>query len=172
MLAAAACSSQTPEVVDPVGSSTTVTSSPSGTAVTSTTAPVDWQLSALDPCTWLSAESATQLGLSGEGQQFRALGLRPACLWTAPDRRLTITHHATEPFTARPLAPEARTEQVRVGRHDGRRVEAAGQCQFDLAVTDASSVSIEVTTTQPDAPHGDACPIAQQAAAILEPRLP
>ena len=98
--------------------------------------------------------------------------LTPLCTWTATNHRLKIEHYLTEPVDARPLTSQARIEPVRIGRHEGRRVQPIDlQCQLDLAISDTSSISIE-WTVRPDGPQTDPCPLAEQAAAIVEPKLP
>jgi hypothetical protein len=161
---------------DPSAAPSTQATSTAGTTTTSatpsSTAVADERLAALDPCSWLSDREAERL-LGPEvrsGELFTGTD-RPMCQWITLEWRLQVIHFLT-PAARMPMPPDAKVEQVVVGRYQARRIERLDlYCTFELPMSPASVVTIGATLN-PDGSKEEPCKLAESAVAIIEPRLP
>jgi hypothetical protein len=166
LLLAQACTKVSDGTPTASGGSTT-SSSPSTAKTTTTTAGPD--LAGIAPCSLLTSAEVAQLGLAGASPDQDTVAGRPACLWGAPNLTIGIYVDAKNGLADLGTGGATRVEDRTIGGHQGRLVEKAETCDIDIAITPKSSVTVSVTALGgASAP----CPVAEPAAALVEPRLP
>jgi len=160
-------SNGTPSPATATATSTTVASAPPTSTTTTNAGP---SLAGVDPCALLTAADLTQLGLAGVQADRATVAGRLACNWSKPGAGLGVYVDQNRGLADLNTNRATRVEDRTVGSHQGRLVEKpGGYCDIDIAVTEKSSVTVSMTTL--DNPPA-ACPAAESAAALVEPRLP
>ncbi|WP_285498762.1 DUF3558 family protein [Actinokineospora sp. NBRC 105648] len=170
-LGLAGCAS--PTAGNPVPADGTSTGAPSRTTTptrTSTSSAPD--LSAVRPCALLSDSAVRALG-AGPGQEEK-VGKRRSCQWVVDKPNLADNYAiAVDLFPdlgIKDVVAQGSITNTKVGSHDAAesiRRGGAG-CVVTLAITETSRVDVAVA-------GGDAgalCPVARQAAALVEAELP
>jgi len=112
-------------------------------------------------------DEVAQLGLPTEPRSDTVTGRR-TCFWAKPNANLGIyvdPWRGLADLNANAIRVEART----VGGHQGRLLVKPDGCDFDIAVTEKSSITVSVLAFK-DPSEG--CSIAERAVAFVEPRLP
>jgi len=168
VLAAAGCS--TPEAGTPASEPGTSVLPPSATPLLpDTTQPTG--LAAIDACDLLTAQEATSLGAPPQGHADEILGLR-SCDWVTPEGVVSTTIDEELGIDELALSDASNITNVTIGRHRAKRaLEASGPgyCDIFFAIGDSANLSVSALYLN-DTPR--ACAVADQAAALIEPKLP
>jgi hypothetical protein len=170
----AGCSSETPGNATPTetadGGSTP--SFPDGTPTgEETTAPSDGDSGTadLEPCDLLTAEELTALGLPSEPFEEGELGPARRCQWQASGGN-GLDVAVMDDLGIDEVQSENTPRPLTIGSHDAAEYDGVlGTCVVAMAVTDSSRVDVLGTA------GGDmnkACDVANQAAKLVEPKLP
>jgi Protein of unknown function (DUF3558) len=168
-----ACGNQsagTPVATEPSGSTRSPTSSPTSRPPSSTSESVGSGLAALDPCELLTSADRAQLQLPG-GEPDSTAG-NPGCDWNrgASGGLVSVTIREDRGINQLNPGDAINVEDVAIGAHQGRRLEfPEGNCSFDIAITDASSVTVSALIVER---LTEACVLAQRAVILIEPKLP
>jgi len=128
-------------------------------------------LATIEACDLLTAQEVNSLGAPPQGRAEEVLGLR-RCDWggmeggvsTAIDEELGIDELV--------LSDASSVTEITIGRHQAKRaVETSGPgyCNVFFAVGDSANVSVLALYLN-DTPR--ACAVADQAAVLIEPKLP
>jgi Protein of unknown function (DUF3558) len=124
-----------------------------------------------DPCSLLNAAELTPLGFSGPGKTDSVKGA-PTCVWSKPEGTLGVVS-SPRGLGELNLGAATLVTPVTIGSHSGVRVQevegAVGDCGITLAVTNTSSMSVDAFIAGKTA---EACALAEQAARLVEPKLP
>jgi hypothetical protein len=124
-----------------------------------------------DPCALLDSEALAQLGYAGQGDKKTANGA-VTCIWAKPEGSIEVTL-SPRGVDELNLGSATKVEPTMIGGHAGKRVEelngVVGDCSFSLAISSRSSVSVGVFMAGETA---QACAQAEQAAKLVEPKLP
>ena len=157
---------------DDSGSDQTSSAVPGSTAVPTSTRPSAEAsaLGELNPCTLLT--EAEQGGLRLPSGEPGSLAGESRCRWNRGGGNgiVDVTLHVDKGIDQLNPAGASKVQDVDVGAHRGRRLEYAhGNCQFDIAVTDGSSVTVSALIVEQ---LTQACTLAEQAALVIEPKLP
>jgi len=127
-------------------------------------------LAALDPCELLTPAERAQLQLPG-GEPDNTGG-DPGCNWNkgADGGLVSVTVLESQGINQLNPGNATKIENVTIGTHQGRRLEfPEGNCSFDIAITNASSVTVAALVAEK---LPEACVLAQRAANLIEPKLP
>lgn len=169
VLAAAGCSVS--QAVAPDGQpGTPVPPSSQASPPPSTSPPTG--LATMEACGLLTAQEASSLGVPPQGRPEEVLGLR-RCDWGGTDGG-GISTGINEKFGIDGLnfADASSVTDLTIGRHQAKRaVEGSGPgyCDITFAVGGRANVSVLALYLN-DTPR--ACSVADQAAALIEPKLP
>jgi hypothetical protein len=140
------------------------------TPVPSSTSPTG--LAAIQACDLLTAQDAISLGLRPQGETDKILGLR-RCDWTIPGGDgVSTSIDEKGGINELNLAGASSVTDVTIGRHRAKRaVEGSGPgyCDVFFAVGDTASVGVTALYLNDT---GRACAVADQAAVLVEPKLP
>ncbi|MGQ0777198.1 MAG: DUF3558 family protein [Pseudonocardiales bacterium] len=171
ILAAAGCS--VPEAGTPAGQPGPSGPPPSqASPPPSTNSPSPTRLAAIEACELLSAQEVSSLGVPSQGRPEEVLGLR-RCDWGGPDGGGISTGINEElGIDGLNLTDASSVTDITIGRHRAKRaVEGSGPgyCDIIFAVGDSANVSVLALYLN-DTPR--ACSVADQAAALIEPKLP
>ncbi|MGQ0778275.1 MAG: DUF3558 family protein [Pseudonocardiales bacterium] len=164
ILAAAACS--VPAGIPAGEPGTSVPQHPSQTSPASPNG-----MAAIEACDLLTAQEAGSLGVPPQGQANEILGLR-SCDWTTPEGVVSTTIDEELGTDDLVLSDASSITGVTIGRHQAKRaveISGPGYCDVFFAVGDSANVSVSALYL------GDtsrACSVADQAAALVEPKLP
>jgi Protein of unknown function (DUF3558) len=164
-----ACGDQragTPVVAEPSGSTRSSTSRPPS----STSESAGSGLAALDPCELLTPAERAQLQLP-DGEPDSTAG-NPGCDWNkgADGGLVSVTIRESRGINQLNPGDATSVEDVAIGAHQGRRLEfPEGNCSIDIAITDASSVTVSALVVER---LTEACVLAQRAVILIEPKLP
>jgi uncharacterized protein DUF3558 len=137
---------------------------------TTTSASGGSDLGQLDPCELLTDGERAQLQLPA-GKPDTTAG-NPGCDWNkgADGGIVSVTIRQNRGIDDLNPGNATRVEDVPIGAHQGRRLEfPEGNCNFDVAITDKSSVTVSALIVEKVA---EACALAQQAVNLIEPKLP
>lgn len=168
MLTVAACNSQTPGQAS--GTTTTDgggTQTTSGGGDTSTSTGGSGSLPVDQPCSLLSSADLQQLGVSDQPTQDM-VGTAHTCeLDTDSDH--IIVGIRTNAGLADLTGPAAITD-TQVGHHQAKEMKdtSANSCLVSVGVSDTSRIDVTATGDGTDNP----CTAAENAAKLVEPRLP
>jgi Protein of unknown function (DUF3558) len=171
-IALVGCSSETPGEANP-GDSTDGGSVPSFEETGSTETPTEPSedpgsgTGDLEPCELLSAQDASALGLPGQGEESDVVSSR-GCQWQTSGSH-TVTIGLFEDAGIGDVVSDTSPKPLTVGSHDAVEYTGGGTCGVAIAVTDSSRVDVLGTA------GGDltrACQVANQAAELVEPKLP
>lgn len=139
--------------------------SPPGTA-----SPTD--LAAITACDLLTSQETNSLGLPSQGSPDEIDGLR-RCDWTSPGGGGIATGiNEKRGIDGLNLTEATNVTDVMIGRHQAKRaVEGSGPgyCEVIFAVGANANVSVLALYLN-DTPR--ACAVADQAAVLIEPKLP
>lgn len=170
------CSSETPGAATPGG---TPTAEPGGdglpsfpetdttTGSSSTTDGSGAGTEGLAACDLLTSAELGDLGLPPAGEQ-RDVGPARGCQWQTSGSH-TLTVGVLDDLGTGEVVADATPEPLTVGSHQAVRYTSGGTCGMSVAVTDSSRVDVLGTA------GGDlarACDVADQAARLVEPKLP
>lgn len=154
-LALAACSGGGSGNTTPTASSTTSNSAPSSSA--------DNPVAAIDPCTLLSQDEVTSLGLTSRGPE--TAGKSRGCGWAkGASYAIGIYADASQGLDA---LRAANSTTISLSSHDAMQTPSGIDCGVDIAITKVSSVGISVESA-----GNNPCAIATQYATLIEPKLP
>jgi hypothetical protein len=148
-----------------IGSAACTGGGTSGTATTPpTTSTTANPVAAIDPCGLLSQSDMTSLGLTSTGPEKTAKSR--GCGWDkGASYSVGIYADSSQGLD------ELRADNSTTGSlqsHDAIQTQNSSiDCLFDIAVTKTSSIDVSV-----EAGIGNACQLAQQYAALIEPKLP
>lgn len=169
VLAAASCSLP-PAAIPPGEPGLSARLFPSGSPPPSAAPPTG--LAAIEVCDLLTAQEASSLSVPSQGRPDEVIGLR-SCDWTSLGGggvAATIDEESgIDQFT---FADASSVTDITIGHHRAKRAEEGsgpGYCDVHFAVGDSASVSM-VALYLNDTPQ--ACAVADQAAAFIEPKLP
>lgn len=122
----------------------------------------------LEPCDLLEAQDLTALGLPSENDQ-QDIGPARGCQWQASGSH-TVTIGVIDELGIGEVQSQTTPEPKTVGGHDAvQYTGGAGVCAVAIAVSDSSRVDVSGVA------GGDmtrACQVANQAAELVEPKLP
>lgn len=176
LVGAVGCSSTTPGVPNPGGSTsgpaTTSADEPTDEPTTSADAP-ESPLASVDPCELLDAAALSSLGITAEGAEVTVGGAR-GCRWRVRKDSVsdsyTIGTAIYEELGLKDVVADGDTKEITVnGRDAVERLGVGGTaCAVALAVTDTSRVDVVAT----GADGKSLCPAVNQAAKLVEPELP
>lgn len=128
-------------------------------------------LAALEPCGLLTDGERAQLRVPA-GEPDTSAG-NPGCDWNQPGLDsgvISVTVRASTGIGELNPSNATTVQDVTIGAHQGRRLEfPEGHCDFDLAITEKSSVTVSALITNRVA---EACALAAQAVTFIEPKLP
>lgn len=134
-------------------------------------------LDALAPCTLLTQEARTTLGLRA-GQDRVNDGHR-VCAFLADDKTFVVSLMVYGDEGLDGIVPETILKKLaKVGAHDAvTHHEGKSICVVSLAVGESASVDVGAAAAKPvkDATPDDlahSCQVAERAAGLVEPRLP
>ncbi len=129
-------------------------------------------LAAIEACDLLTAQEASSLGMRPQGRAEKISYLR-RCGWTTPGGGGVSTgineHLGIDGLN---LADASSVTDVRIGRHQAKRALdgiGRGYCEIDFAVGDTANVSVLALYRNDTA---RACAVADQAAVLVESKLP
>jgi len=129
-------------------------------------------LAAIEACDLLTVQEASSLGLSPQGSADKLGGLR-ICDWSTPGGDgISATIDEEDGIDGLNLSDASSVIDVMIGRHRVKRaVETSGPgyCNVYFAIGDTASVIVQALYLN-DTPT--ACSVADQAAALIEPKLP
>lgn len=169
----AGCSSETPGNATPGDDANggSVPSFPEGSTTTDTppeTSTGGSGTADLQPCDLLSAEDLSALDLPASGEE-NELGPARTCQWQTSGSH-TVSVGVIDELGIDDVQSDSPPEPVTVGSHDAvQYVGVVGTCGVAIAVTESSRVDVLGTA------GGDmtkACEVANQAAELVEPKLP
>ncbi|HJP78545.1 MAG TPA: DUF3558 family protein [Pseudonocardiaceae bacterium] len=143
----------------------TGTAIPSSSSTTPTSAPQSSNnpVAAIDPCTLLSQDDLTNLGLTSTGPEHTAKSR--GCGWQkGPTYSLGIYADASQGIDE---LRDGSSTTAPLQSHDAIKTPSNVDCSIDIAITKSSSVSVSIAMT-----NGDECGIAMQYATLIEPKLP
>lgn len=168
LVALAGCTGERGGRATPAEPSGSASVSPPTSAPPATTSASGGGLAALDPCDLLTDGERAQLQLPN-GQPDTVAG-NPKCNWNpSGDGLVGATIRAETGIDDLDPSNATKVEDVTIGAHQARRLEfPEGDCSIDIAVTEKSSV----TVTAVGSDLTQACALAQQAATLIEPKLP
>lgn len=127
-------------------------------------------LAAIEACDLLTAQQARSLGLPPSEPADDILGLR-RCDWGGPDGGVSTTINEDLGIDGLNVAGASSVTDVTIGRHRAKRVvegSGPGYCSIAFAVGDSANVSVLASYLN-DTPRS--CSVADQAAALIEPKL-
>lgn len=128
-------------------------------------------LAGIKACDLLTAQELASLGVPPSGRPDEMLGLR-SCDWGTAEGGPSTTIDEELGIDELVLTDASSVTDVTIGRHRAKRaVESSGPgfCGVYFAVGDSANVSV-VALYLNDTPR--ACAVADQAAALIEPKLP
>ncbi len=128
-------------------------------------------LGAIEACDLLTAEEASALGVPPAGRPDEIAGLR-SCDWATPEGVVSTTIDEELGIDELVLTGASSVTDVAIGSHQAKRaVETSGPgyCDVFFAVGESANVSVSALYLN-DTPR--ACAVADQAAALIEPKLP
>jgi len=150
--------------------SSSPTRSPTSRPPSTTSGSAGSGLAALDPCELLTPAERAQLQLP-DGKPDNTAG-NPGCDWNkgAGGGVVRVTIRERRGINQLNPGDATKIENVTIGTHQGRRLEfPEGNCSFDIAITNASSVTVAALVAEK---LPEACVLAQRAANLIEPKLP
>lgn len=168
VLAAAACS--VPEVDTPTGEPSVSVPAPSNASRPPGTAQPTG-LAAIEACDLLTPEEATSLGVPAQGDAEEILGLR-RCDWATAEGTVSTGINEELGIDGLNLAGASIVTDVMIGSHQAKRVvegSGPGYCDIFFAVGDSANVGASALYLNDTL---RACAAADQAAALVEPKLP
>ncbi len=129
-------------------------------------------LAEIEACDLLTAQEASSLGMRPQGRAEKILHLR-RCDWTTPGGGgVTTGINERLGIDGLNLADASSVTDVRIGRHQAKRALdgiGRGYCEIDFAVGDTANVSVLAMYLNDTA---RACAVADQAAVLVESKLP
>lgn len=126
-------------------------------------------LASVDPCSTLTADEAGSLGLPPQGTPDDLAG-DPICDWRGDGGGLLVGFNDHLGVDGLNLADASSVSDVTIGTHTGLRAEEAdGYCSVYLSIGSDSNAQVQALFLN-DLPR--ACALVDQAAALIEPRLP
>ncbi|MGQ0773371.1 MAG: DUF3558 family protein [Pseudonocardiales bacterium] len=128
-------------------------------------------LAAIEACDLLTVREASSLGLSPPEPADEILGLR-RCDWKGVAGGISTTINEDRSINELVLTDASSVTDVTIGRHQAKRAletSGPGYCDVIFAVGDSANVSVLALYLN-DTPT--ACKVADQAAALIEPKLP
>jgi hypothetical protein len=128
-------------------------------------------LAAIEACDLLTATEATSVGVPPQGHADEILGLR-SCDWTTPEGVVSTTIDEELGIDELELADASSVTDVTIGRHRAKRAletSGPGYCDVFFAIGESANLSVSALYLD-DTPR--ACAVADQAAALVEPKLP
>lgn len=129
-------------------------------------------LATIEACDLLTAQEAGSLGMRPQGRAETVLGLR-RCDWSIPGGGGVSTGiNERRGIDKLNFTDASSVTDIRIGRHRAKRaVDARGRgyCEIDFAVGDNANVSVLALYPNDTA---RACAATDQAAALIEPKLP
>lgn len=128
-------------------------------------------LAALRPCEIFTTDEAVQLGLTEPGEP-NTLGGARGCDWTISGSHVTAIA-IWDKLGADDLTSRGRVSPTQVGGHKAKKIEdgfGKGMCGILLEVSRSSSVGVTITATRLDT--AKACLLVEQAAPVVERKLP
>ena len=128
-------------------------------------------LATIDACDLLTTEEATSLGVPPQGRPDEIVGLR-RCDWGTEEGGPSTTINEDLGIDGLNLDDASSVTDITVGQHQAKRVvegSGPGYCNVIFAVGDSANVSVLALYLN-DTPR--ACATADQAAALIEPKLP
>jgi Protein of unknown function (DUF3558) len=152
------------------GCATAVAGTPVATtdaATSGTEQPSSTVSASIDPCALLTGADIQRLGLVSRGPD--RLGPSRGCSWNKPGQyAVTIGVYDHDGFGDISTIGHVISNHP-VGTHDGRQVlDDDGGCGIALAITALSLVVVAVSNVD----ETQECPLADQYAVLIEPRLP
>lgn len=134
------------------------TDSPSGTASSS--------LTSLDPCSLLTKDDLTQLGVKLRGPDNSAKSR--GCAWQkGPTYEVGIYLNSSQGINE---LGAGGSNKVSLQSHDAIQLMGNGfSCLVDIAISDTTSVNVSVASS---GGQSQECQIATQYATLIEPKLP
>lgn len=169
LVLAAGCSAPKPGA--PADNPSTSVPPPSAQASLSTSTAPPSGLAAIEACELLTTQDASSLSLPPSEPARDILGLR-RCDWVGPDGGVSTTINEDLGIDGLNLADASSVTDVTIGRHQAKRVvegSGPGYCDVIFAVGDSANVSVLASYLN-DTPR--ACAVADQAATLIEPKLP
>jgi hypothetical protein len=172
-LCLAGCASETPGDATPgdTGNGGSLPSFPEGTETETTTEPSEEPGSGtedLEPCELLSAQDLAALGLPDEPDE-QDIGPARSCQWQASGSH-TVTIGVMDALSIGDVVSATTPQPKDVGSHQAvQYTDGAGLCAIAMPVTDSSRVDVSGVAGGDDA---KACDVANQAAELIEPKLP
>lgn len=128
-------------------------------------------LAAIETCDLLTAQELASLGIPPQGRPDEILGLR-SCNWGGAEGGPSTTINENLGIDGLNLTDASSVTDVTIGRHQAKRVlegSGPGYCDVIFAVGDSANVSVSALYLN-DTPR--ACSVVDQAAALVEPKLP
>lgn len=139
------------------------TPSASSTTSASASSNASNPVAAIDPCTLLSQDDVTKLGLTSRGPEDTAKSR--GCGWQkGPSYAVGIY---ADPSQGIDDLRAGNSTTVSMSSHDAIQTANGIDCLVDLAITKTSSVGVSIEVSS-----GNACGIATQYATLIEPKLP
>jgi hypothetical protein len=174
VLALAGCSQQTAGSAEPggdTGGGTGVPTIPGGETTgesTESSAPGGGPGTAdLQPCDMLSSDEQSRLQVTGGVEE--QVGPERSCRWTASGKH-SVAVGIVDDLGLGDVQSSGTTKQMKIGSHDAvQYTGGVSTCAFALGVTETSRVDVLAAA---NGNEQQACTIAQQAAALVEPKLP
>lgn len=128
-------------------------------------------LAAIEACDLLTAQEASSLNVPPQGRAEEVLGLR-RCDWGGAEGGVSTAIDEELGIDELVLSDASSVTDIAIGQHQARRaVETSGPgyCRVIFAVGDNANVSVLALYLN-DTPR--ACAAADQAAVLIEPKLP
>lgn len=128
-------------------------------------------LAAIEACDLLTPEEATSLGVPAQGDAEEVLGLR-RCDWATAEGGVSTAVDEELGIDKLTLSDASSVTEVTIGRHQAKRVvegSGPGYCNVFFAVGDSANASV-LALYMNDTSR--ACAVVDQAAALVEPKLP
>lgn len=128
-------------------------------------------LAAIEACDLLTPEEATSLGVPAQGDAEEILGLR-RCDWATAEGTVSTGINEELGIDGLNLADASSVTDITIGSHQAKRVvegSGPGYCDVFVAVGDSANVGASALYLNDTL---RACAVADQAAALVEPKLP
>lgn len=145
---------------------TTPTSTTSGNTGSSSASSSD-PLATLDPCSLLSTDDVSQLGLTPQGP--KEIASSRGCTWSKGATYVIGVHFVEGQGLDKLNDGTGQNTAFSLPSHDAVRSDKGSGCTIEIAITSNSTVDIQASE---GAQAANECPLAQQYATLIEPKLP
>jgi hypothetical protein len=162
VLGITACSGGVGDVTNTTTPSASVTSGNTGSPSGNASDP----LASLDPCSLLTSEQVGQLGLTPQGP--KTVASARGCSWAKGPTYVIGIHFIEGKGLDDPNDGTGQNTKISLPDHDAVETDKGSGCGVEIAITRTSFVFVQAS----EGGGPNECPISQQYATLIEPKLP